>query len=51
LLIQPALAPQPYAATLTPIEMLTPASDGNYYHPIQSGETLLLIANLYEDKA
>jgi LysM repeat protein len=28
--------------------MLTPESDGNYYHTVQSGETLLGIANLYD---
>jgi LysM repeat protein len=33
---------------LSPLERLTPASDGRYYHTVQSGETLLGIARLYE---
>ena len=36
------------SATLSPIQRLTPAADGNYYHTIQSGETLSWIASLYE---
>ena len=28
--------------------MLTPETDGNYYHSVQSGETLSWIAGLYE---
>jgi LysM repeat protein len=32
---------------LTPVEKLTPSSDGNYYHTVQSGETLSWIAGLY----
>jgi LysM repeat protein len=49
LLIQPPLATStPTPPPLAPIEKLTPANDGNYYHTIQSGETLLWIANLYE---
>lgn len=34
--------------TLHPIEQLTPASDGRYYHIVQLGESLLWIANLYQ---
>ena len=33
--------------TLQPIMSLTPASDGKYYHTVQSGETLLWIAKQY----
>ena len=36
--------------TLLPIQSLTPASDGKYYHTIQSGETLLWIAQQYSVK-
>ncbi len=42
--ITPSSTPRP----LTPIEKLTPASDGRYYHTVQSGETLSWIASLYE---
>jgi LysM repeat protein/uncharacterized protein YkwD len=31
----------------SPIERLTPASDGNYYHTVKSGEYLARIADLY----
>ncbi len=41
--VTPSATPRP----LTPIEKLTPASDGNYYHIVQSGETLTWIASLY----
>lgn len=34
--------------TLSNIQKLTPESDGNYYHTVQSGETLSWIASLYE---
>jgi LysM repeat protein len=34
--------------TLSNIQKLTPEADGNYYHTVQSGETLSGIANLYE---
>lgn len=34
--------------TLSPIQMLTPEADGRYYHTVRSGETLSLIANMYE---
>ena len=36
--------------TLLPIQSLTPASDGKYYHTIQSGETILWIAKQYNVK-
>lgn len=35
------------SATLQPVQMLTPASDGKYYHTVRSGETLSWIANRY----
>jgi LysM repeat protein len=38
----------PTPPPLTPLEKLTPAGDGKYYHTVQSGETLSLIAQLYE---
>jgi LysM repeat protein len=49
LLIDPGnvtLTPTP--RPLTAIERLTPASDGNYYHTVQSGEYLAWIADLYD---
>ena len=49
LLIDPGnVTPSPTPRPLTAIEKLTPASDGNYYHTVQSGEYLAYIANLYE---
>jgi LysM repeat protein len=49
LLISPGrVTPSPTPRPLTPLEKLTPASDGKYYHVVQSGETLLWIAGLYE---
>jgi len=49
LVIKPgSFTPSPTPRPLTPIEKLTPASDGKYYHTVKSGETLLWIANLYE---
>jgi LysM repeat protein len=49
LLIFPGwVTPSPTPRPLTPLEKLTPASDGNYYHVVQSGETLSWIASLYE---
>jgi LysM repeat protein len=46
LLIEPGnVTPSP---TLSAVEKLTPASDGNYYHTVKSGETLSWIAGLYE---
>jgi LysM repeat protein len=49
LVIQPSsVTPSPTVRPLTPLEKLTPASDGKYYHIIKSGETLSWIAKLYE---
>jgi LysM repeat protein len=49
LLINPGhVTPSPTPRPLTPIEKLTPESDGKYYHTVQSGETLSWIASLYE---
>jgi LysM repeat protein len=49
LLIDPgAVTPSPTPRPLTPIEKLTPASDGRYYHAVSSGETLSWIAGLYK---
>nr|MDQ3006503.1 LysM peptidoglycan-binding domain-containing protein [Chloroflexota bacterium] len=46
LVIDPGhITPSP---TLSTIQKLTPESDGNYYHTVQSGETLSWIAGLYE---
>jgi len=46
LLIYPGnVTPSP---TLSAVQKLTPEADGNYYHTIQSGETLSYIAGLYE---
>jgi LysM repeat protein len=46
LLISPGnITPSP---TLSAIQKLTPEADGGYYHIVQSGETLSLIANTYE---
>ncbi len=39
--------PSATSRPLSPVEKLTPASDGNYYHVVQSGETLSWIASLY----
>jgi len=36
------------SATLSAIQKLTPEADGNYYHIVQSGETLSWIAGLYD---
>jgi LysM repeat protein len=41
------VTPSPTPRPLTPIEKLTPASDGKYYHIVRSGETLSWIASLY----
>jgi LysM repeat protein len=46
LVISPGnITPSP---TLSNIQKLTPEADGNYYHTVQSGETLSWIADLYE---
>jgi LysM repeat protein/uncharacterized protein YkwD len=51
LLISPGwVTPSPTPLPLSPVEKLTPASDGNYYHIVQSGETLSWIASLYKIK-
>jgi LysM repeat protein/uncharacterized protein YkwD len=48
LLINPGnVTPSPTPRPLTPIEKLTPASDGNYYHTVSGGETLSWIAYYY----
>ncbi|MCL4562013.1 MAG: LysM peptidoglycan-binding domain-containing protein [Chloroflexi bacterium] len=49
LVIHPGnVTPSPTPRPLTPIEKLTPASDGKYYHTVQSGENLSVIAQLYK---
>ncbi|MGE5223007.1 MAG: LysM peptidoglycan-binding domain-containing protein [Omnitrophica WOR_2 bacterium] len=49
LLISPGrVTPSPTPRPLKPVEKLTPASDGKYYHTVQSGESLSWIAGLYE---
>lgn len=49
LLIDPGrVTPSPTPRPLTPVEKLTPAADGKYYHVVKSGETLSWIAELYE---
>jgi LysM repeat protein len=46
LVISPGnITPSP---TLSAIQKLTPEADGNYYHIVQSGETLFWIAGLYD---
>jgi LysM repeat protein len=48
LMISPGwVTPSPTPRPLTPIEKLTPAADGKYYHTVRSGETLSWIAGLY----
>lgn len=42
------ITPSPTPRPLTPLEKLTPASDGKYYHIVKSGETLSWIAALYQ---
>ncbi len=42
------ITPSPTPRPLTPIEKLTPAADGKYYHTVHSGENPAYIANLYE---
>lgn len=49
LIIHPSnITPSPTPRPLTPIEKLTPANDGKYYHIVQSGESLAWIADLYK---
>jgi LysM repeat protein len=46
LVISPGnITPSP---TLSAIQKITPEADGNYYHTVQSGETLFWIAGLYD---
>lgn len=48
LVIRPAtVTPTPTPRPLTPLEQLTPASDGKYYHIVKSGKSLSWIAQLY----
>ena len=48
LIIHPSnVTPSPTPRPLTPIERLTPGSDGKYYHTVASGESLSSIAQLY----
>jgi LysM repeat protein len=48
LVIQPSSAtPTPTPPPLSPIQRLTPESDGKYYHIVRSGESLSWIAALY----
>ncbi|MCC6148316.1 MAG: LysM peptidoglycan-binding domain-containing protein [Anaerolineaceae bacterium] len=42
-----SITPSPTPRPLTPAEKLTPASDGKYYHEVQSGQTLSWISELY----
>jgi len=42
------ITPSPTPRPLTAVEKLTPASDGRYYHEIESGQTLSWIAALYD---
>ena len=48
LIIAPGnFTPSPTPRPLTPIEKLTPESDGKYYHTVSSGETLSWISGYY----
>jgi len=48
LLIDPGhVTPTPTPRPLTPIEMLTPETDGNYYHVVKEGQNFSWIANYY----
>jgi LysM repeat protein len=52
LVIHPGnVTPSPTPRPLKPVEKLTPASDGKYYHVVKSGESLSWIAQLYEISA
>ena len=49
LIVHPALVtPTATELPLTPLQRLTPASDGKYYHIIKSGETLSWVAQQYQ---
>lgn len=43
----PDQTPTPTPLPLTPLQKLTPAADGKYYHTVSEGQTLEWIANLY----
>jgi len=43
----PDQTPTPTPLPLTPLQKLTPASDGKYYHTVADGQNLEWIANLY----
>ncbi len=43
----PDQTPTPTPLPLTPLQRLTPGSDGKYYHTVTDGQTLEWIANLY----
>ena len=43
----PDQTPTPTPLPLTPLQKLTPASDGKYYHTVTEGQTLVWIAGLY----
>ena len=48
LLIDPGnVTPTPTPRPLTPLEMLTPAADGKYYHTVGEGQNFTWIANYY----
>ena len=49
LIVRPSnITPSPTQRPLTPIEKITPAGDGKYYHMVKSGENLAWIADLYK---
>lgn len=49
LIVHPSLVtPSPTPRPLSPLEKLTPESDGKYYHVIINGENLSSIAKLYD---
>ncbi len=41
------VTPTPTLRPLTPLERLTPAADGKYYHTVRSGQNLYRIAEIY----
>jgi len=43
----PDQTPTPTPMPLTPLQKLTPASDGRYYHIVTEGQNLVWIASLY----
>ena len=43
----PDQTPTPTPVPLTPLQKLTPASDGRYYHTVTEGQNLAWIASLY----